>query len=67
VTLKLHFTENGIRRAVAGARKAGLKPNAVTIAPDGTITVYEGLKPPPSKKPPKSRWEDPKSEWADLS
>jgi hypothetical protein len=35
----LPFSENAIKKALAGVRKAGLDVNTVTIAPDGTITI----------------------------
>jgi hypothetical protein len=56
MTLKLPFTESAVRRAIEGARKAGLKVNAVTIGQDGSITVHEGE--PPKSDPPKSKWAD---------
>jgi hypothetical protein len=40
VTTRLAFTEATIKRAVAAARKAGVEVNAVSVAPDGTITVH---------------------------
>jgi hypothetical protein len=46
VTKPLPFTESTVRRAISGARKAGLQVNAVSIAPDGTVTVFEGLENP---------------------
>jgi hypothetical protein len=60
LTKPLHFTENGIARAVAGARKAGLKPTAITIGPDGAITLYESLDvPKPAEQDlPTSKWAD---------
>jgi hypothetical protein len=39
MTKALPFTESAVRRAVNAARKAGLQVSAVSIAPDGTMTV----------------------------
>lgn len=61
MTRPLPFTENAIARVIEGARKAGLKPTAIAVGPDGTITVYEGLDAPkPSKENPPalSKWAD---------
>lgn len=33
------FTQTDVRRAIAGARKAGLEPGAVEITRDGTIRI----------------------------
>lgn len=43
MTAPLPFTENAIRRAVEGARKAGVRVSAVAIGPNGTITIYDAL------------------------
>jgi hypothetical protein len=37
----LPFTEATVRRAIAAARKAGLEVSAVSVAPDGTVTVFQ--------------------------
>lgn len=42
VTKSLPFTQYAVRRAVTAARKAGMKVSAISIAPDGTVTVFEG-------------------------
>ena len=42
MTARLPFTELALRRAIAAARKAGLRVSGTTIAPDGTITVHYG-------------------------
>lgn len=45
------FTQSDVRRAIAGARKAGFEPGAVEITRDGTIRLLPigapGIKPPP--------------------
>lgn len=45
------FTQTDVRRAIAGARKAGFEPGAVEITRDGTIRLLPigapGIKPPP--------------------
>jgi uncharacterized protein GlcG (DUF336 family) len=60
VTKPLPFTEAVVRRAIAAARKAGLEVSAVSIAPDGTVTVFQqGIaSPPPSGDNAKSKWLD---------
>jgi hypothetical protein len=61
VTKPLPFTEAVVRRAIAAARKAGLEVSAVSIAPDGTVTVFQqGIaSPPPSgENNAKSKWLD---------
>jgi hypothetical protein len=60
MTKPLPFTELAVCRTVNAARKAGLKVNAVSVAPDGTITAFEGLEPP---EPPKQD-DKAKQEWA---
>jgi len=58
---RLRFTEAAVRRATAAAQKAGLKVGAVSIAPDGTVTVFQqGIaSPPPSgENHEKSKWLD---------
>jgi len=42
MTKPLPFTEAAVRRALIAARKAGMKVGAISIAPDGTMTVFEG-------------------------
>jgi hypothetical protein len=57
----LPFTEAAVRRAIVAARKAGLEVSAVSIAPDGTVTVFQqGIaSPSPSgEKHAKSKWLD---------
>lgn len=41
MTARLPFTELAVRRAIAAARKEGIRVTGVTIAPDGTISVGE--------------------------
>lgn len=41
MTKSLPFTENAIARAIAGARKGGVKVGAVEIRPDGSIVVLD--------------------------
>jgi hypothetical protein len=42
MTKPLPFTESRLRRAIAAVRKEGLSVSAVSIHPDGTITVHQG-------------------------
>jgi hypothetical protein len=63
MTKPLPFTESAVRRAVSAARKAGLQVNAVSVAPDGTVTVYQGLEP---FEPPRRDDNKESSEWADA-
>lgn len=41
MTARLPFTELAVRRAIAAARKEGLKVASVSVGPDGTITVHD--------------------------
>lgn len=41
MTKPLPFTAAGIRRAIEGARSAGLEVTAVTVHPDGAVTVHK--------------------------
>jgi hypothetical protein len=43
VTKGLPFTKNGVRRAVTGAREAGVRVAGVRVSPDGTITVLDEM------------------------
>ena len=50
-----------MRRAIAAARKEGIDVGAVSVAPDGTVTVYRGgvaVAPPSSENPTLSKWLD---------
>jgi len=61
MTTPLPFTEARVRRAIAAARKEGIDVGAVSVAPDGTVTVYRGgvaVAPPPSENPALSKWLD---------
>jgi hypothetical protein len=64
MTRRLPFTEATIRRTIIAARKAGLEVNAVSVAPDGTITVHrvpEGV-----VQPGAGTHNGSSSEWEDL-
>lgn len=61
MTKPLPFTENAVRRVVSAARKAGLRVNAVSVGPDGTVTAFEGIATP---SPPKHDIDA--AEWADA-
>jgi hypothetical protein len=61
MTARLPFTAAVVVRAVAAARKAGLDVSAVSVAPDGTVTVYNGVAAP---KPPGEDHQQ--SKWLDL-
>lgn len=52
---KLTFTQAAIRRAVEGARSAGLNPNTVEIRPDGSLLISEAL-PTEVKKSNLDKW-----------
>lgn len=61
LTRALPFTEHGLRRAIAAARKAGLRVTG--IRPDGTVVVHEAVdlvvEPAPTDQDvTPSRWED---------
>ena len=60
MTKSLPFTEASIRRIITAVRKAGLEVNAVSVAPDGTVTVYHGVVAPPasSQNHENSKWLD---------
>jgi hypothetical protein len=62
VTKPLPFTESRVRRAIAAVRKEGLAIGAVSIHPDGTVTIHQGiaapLAPTHNDGPPRSEWED---------
>lgn len=62
MTRPLGFTQASVRRAVHGARKAGLRVGCVAVKPDGTILVHDTGEsaPPPldTKDTPRSKWED---------
>lgn len=47
MTARLPFTAAAVRRAVAGAQLAGLPVKAISVAPDGTITVHQEMVAPP--------------------
>ncbi len=49
LTKPLPFSESTVRRVVLAVQKAGLQVNAVSVAPDGTVTVYRDLKSPEPK------------------
>ncbi len=52
---KLTFTQAAIRRAIEGARSAGLNPNTVEIRPDGSVLISEAI-PTETKKSNLDRW-----------
>jgi hypothetical protein len=52
MTKPLPFTESAVRRAVSAARKAGLPVNAVSVSPDGTVTVYQRRETPEPQNTP---------------
>lgn len=62
MTKPLPFTESRVRRAIAAVRKEGLPVSAVSIHPDGTVTIYQGIAvpvvPAQNEGPPRSEWED---------
>jgi hypothetical protein len=60
VTKPLPFTESRVRRAIAAVRKEGLEVSAVSIHPDGTVTIYQGVAAPatPAQDDAKSKWLD---------
>lgn len=62
MTKPLRFTQASVKRAVDGARKAGLRVGCVAVKPDGTILVHDsGDSAPPSldtANAPRSKWED---------
>jgi hypothetical protein len=60
MTKPLPFTESRVRRAIAAVRKEGLPVTAVSIHPDGTVTIYQGIAAPaaPAQDDAKSKWLD---------
>jgi hypothetical protein len=60
MTRPLPFTESRVRRAIAAVRKEGLAVSAVSVHPDGTVTVYQGIAAPaaPAQDAVKSKWLD---------
>jgi hypothetical protein len=62
MTKPLPFTESRVRRVIAAVRKEGLPVSAVSIHPDGTITVHgEAAIAPPVAVPQHeavSKWAD---------
>jgi hypothetical protein len=61
----LPFTEGAVRRAIAAVRKAGIEVGAVSVARDGTVTIFQqgALAGPVASgqtpaAPPHSEWED---------
>jgi hypothetical protein len=63
MTKRAPVTEAMIKRTIAAARKSGLDVNAISVSPDGTITVHhmaEGVAQPVAgtQNGPASEWED---------
>lgn len=63
MTKPLPFTEARVRRAISAARKEGIATGAISIHPDGTITVHWGnsgvaLPLPSPQNADTSEWED---------
>jgi len=61
MTRALPFTEHSLRRAIAAARKSGLK--ITSIRPDGTLVVHESMEiatelAPVDDADAVSKWED---------
>lgn len=50
MTKPLPFTAAAVRRAIDGVRLAGLEVRAVSVAPDGTVTVHH-IAPPVAPAP----------------
>lgn len=63
MTRALPFTETGLRRAIAAARKEGLRVRG--IRPDGTLIVDDGDGSPTDADPHTDAPEAP-SKWADV-
>jgi hypothetical protein len=63
MTKRAPVTEAMIKRTIAAARKSGLDVNAISISPDGTITVHHlpdgvALAGAATQNGPASEWED---------
>jgi len=64
MTKQLGFTQALIRRAIEGAKSAGMNVCAVTVNLDGTITVHHGTQStlasssPPDHSTKRSKWAD---------
>jgi hypothetical protein len=64
MTKPLPFTEARVRRAISAARKEGIATGAISIHPDGTITVHWGGQ---AIAPAESRQHNAgASEWEDI-
>ncbi len=64
MTRPLPFTESRVRRAIAAARKEGIATGAISIHPDGTITVHWGT---PAVAPVAIQQQNADtSEWGDI-
>jgi hypothetical protein len=66
MTKPLTFTQAAIRRAVEGAKSAGLNVSAVTVNVDGSITVHQGEQ-APLARPPGTIHPVRVSKWADVN
>jgi hypothetical protein len=58
VTKRLNFTAAFVTRAVEGARRGGLIVSAVTVHPDGSVTVYGGAGAPTPTVPAQDDFDD---------
>lgn len=45
MTTRLPFTELAMRRAIRAARSEGVRVAAVTVGPDGSITIHDADSP----------------------
>lgn len=63
MTKPLPFTELSVRRAIAAARKEGVKVGAVKVDPNGAVTVFDerlapSIAPTQDAVPAPPEWED---------
>lgn len=52
MTRALPFTAAAVRRAIEGARSAGLEVTATTVHPDGAVTVHHLPQPVAAQRAP---------------
>jgi hypothetical protein len=60
MTKPLPFSESRVRRVIAAVRKEGLADAVISIRPDGTITIHQGIAIPVAvpQHADSSEWED---------
>ena len=64
MTTRLPFTEHSLRRAIAAARKSGLR--VLGVRPDGTVIVDDGNSPHPLAAALQEKQHAASSKWEDV-